>query len=566
MRKILAFILAVLFVALSVCGCKKTEPDIKEDTEQPTFSLKKEDLGLYSIVIPEGASKDINKIATDLKNQIARISGADIKIKGDFVAEGSDVYSESEYEILIGRVNRTEMGVLYEDIRENDSGYAMVGKKLALIGCNAEALQNALNYFVSDVLYKANTDILISDGESRIVKAKYTFTQMTINGVNIKDFKIIYPSSSRHGEKELAASLRLSIRDKTGYTLTCESDKAAASAYEIQIGDTNRITGEILSLREASGFGDGKYSVCPTQSGVWLSGNTAQTLNAATVKFFDVLEVKGDEASFNEKSAFSYDLNMVFLSALTYNVYHKFTSARNADDVLLSIAQQNTDIFGCNEANAEWMTRLTARFDSTYTCVKGKNSQAGDAGDYCPIFFKTDKLELVEWGTRWLSDTPDKISKYDESHTQRIITYAILKDKETSIKFMYVQAHLENNESGYDSTTARKKQSAVLKSFTDAYSLPIIIGGDCNTTKMADLSPLLSGTRFENASTLAKEKKESGTWVGSAFEAITGGVLDYFFVTEDTITVNKYEAVDNKINGKYPSDHIPVRIDAVIYQ
>ena len=131
----------MLFVALSVCGCKKTEPDIKEDTEQPAFSLKKEDLELYSIVIPEGASKDINKIATDLKNQIARISGADIKIKGDFVAEGSDVYSESEYEILIGRVNRTEMGALYEDIRENDSGYAMVGKKLALIGCNAEALQ-----------------------------------------------------------------------------------------------------------------------------------------------------------------------------------------------------------------------------------------------------------------------------------------------------------------------------------------------------------------------------------------------------------------------------------------
>ena len=64
----------------------------------------------------------------------------------------------------------------------------------------------------------------------------------------------------------------------------------------------------------------------------------------------------------------------------------------------------------------------------------------------------------------------------------------------------------------------------------------------------------------------AKEKKESGTWVGSSFDAITGGVLDYFFVTKDTVTVNKYEAVDNKINGEYPSDHIPVRIDAVIYQ
>jgi endonuclease/exonuclease/phosphatase family metal-dependent hydrolase len=252
---------------------------------------------------------------------------------------------------------------------------------------------------------------------------------------------------------------------------------------------------------------------------------------------------------------------------MTYNIYHKFPSNRNADDVLRLIEMQDTDIFGCNEANTEWMSRLTAKFSGKYTCVKGKNSNAGDTGDFCPIFFKTDRFELLESGTKWLSDTPDKASKYAESHTNRIFTYAVLRDKASGVSFIFVQVHFENNETGYNSAAARKKQSEVLKEYVDNYfHLPVIISGDCNTTSLNDLSPLLSNSRFVNSSTIAASKKESGTWVGSSFSEITGGVLDYIFVSKDCISVTKYEALDIKFNGKYPSDHIPVRIDATISQ
>ena len=96
--------------------------------------------------------------------------------------------------------------------------------------------------------------------------------------------------------------------------------------------------------------------------------------------------------------------------------------------------------------------------------------------------------------------------------------------------------------------------------------IPIVIGGDMNATSLKNLSPLLTNSRFVNSPTIAKEKKESGTWVGKDFANIGEGVLDYIFVTNDSISVDRYEAVNNKIDGKYPSDHIPVRIDAVIYQ
>ena len=58
---------------------------------------------------------------------------------------------------------------------------------------------------------------------------------------------------------------------------------------------------------------------------------------------------------------------------------------------------------------------------------------------------------------------------------------------------------------------------------------------------------------------IASEKKESGTWMGSSFLNISGGVLDYIFVTDSCINVEKCEAVDNKINRNihqimYPSE------------
>ena len=210
---------------------------------------------------------------------------------------------------------------------------------------------------------------------------------------------------------------------------------------------------------------------------------------------------------------------------------------------------------------------MDAKFNGSYTCIKGKKRSSENRAEYCPIFYKTEKFDLVESGTKWLSDTPDKTSKYKESHVYRIFSYVVLRDKATGISFMYVEAHLENTEEGYDSVTARKKQSQALKKFTDAYpTMPIIIGGDMNAWSIKDISPLLSNTRFVNSPTIAKEKKESGTWVGKDFSVLDDGVLDYILVTNDRIAVEKYEAVDNKIDGRYPSDHIPVRIDAVIYQ
>lgn len=568
MKRILSLVLAMVLMLALLSGCKKSENASDTETNADVFSLTRETLGKYSIVVSEKADSETKKLASQLNSKIKTTTENDLKIKSDFIVDGSDEYCEEEYEILFGYVDREAVREFYIDIRENDNGYAMVEKKILLIGYNAKSLESSLNMFFSDILYGAESkDVLMSDGEQKIVVADYTYDQMTINDVDIKEYKIIYPTISSQNEKNAALSLQAFIRSKTGYTVTCDSDKVQKSEYEIQIGQTNRVTQAMLAARDSSEFDDESYYFSPCENGIWISGNTTYAFNAAINKFSEAFETAGSSAKLTVTSETVYKMSKLQISVLTYNILYNLSENRNADHVLQSLQEQNTDVFGLNEVTDTWIPRLTSKFNSSYTCVKGKIRSNDKSAEYCPIFFKTDKFELVESGTKWLSDTPDKMSKYKESHVYRIMSYVILKDKATGVSFMYINAHLENNQTGYDSVTARNKQSAVLKTFTDQYSnLPIVIGGDMNAYSLKDIPALLTNTRFVNSPSIAKEKKESGTWVGKDFVSLGDGVLDYIFVTSDSVSVERYEAVDNKINGKYPSDHIPVRIDAVIYQ
>ena len=560
MKRAFLVFLALLMIAGSVVGCKdkKTEDTTETEAEAATDALTKALLSEYAIVIADGCEDEIKSTAEQLKKKMLEITGVEPKVKNDFIKDGSDVCFESEYEILVGLVNRDAAKNFYGDVRENDGGYAMIGKKILLIGRNAEAIKKSFSMFLSDVLTQADAkETLLVSGETKLAAGKYDYDKMTLNGVDIQKYKIVYPALYLLKERTLANAMVAYLKKLTGYTLVAESDTTAATEYEIQIGKTNRVT-------DAAGAQENQYAICPTDNGVWLCGATTEALYSAANALYGLLRGNDGAAVLNETK--SGEVNRLLISMMTYNVLYNFSENRNPDHVLQSIETINADVFGINEATEEWVSRLNAKFSDTYTCVKGKIRSNDKSAEYCPIFFRTDLFELVENGTKWMSDTPDKISKYKESHTYRIFSYAILRDKETGVEFMFISAHLENNEEGYDSKSARKKQSAVLKSFTDGYSyLPIVIAGDMNCTSLNDISSLTSGTRFVNAPSIATEKKESGTWVGKNFASISDGVLDYILVTSDRVSVTKYEAVDNKIDGRYPSDHIPVRIDAIIY-
>ena len=567
MRKIQRFFLLLLVACQLICCLTACHTDTEQPPEVVAFDLTKEHLSSYVIVVPTKTNENLNTVATTLQQLIERAIGIKLEIKTDYTVENSDVYKESEYEILIGAANRKEVHEFYPTVKVNDAGYALVGKKVLILGHTQSAANSSVFQFKMDVIEKmSSTDVLMKAGDCKLTSGSYRYDTILLNGVDISKYKIVYPKECKIGENEIAASLRDWITYQTGYAVTCESDASEVAEYEIQVGNTSRITEEMRAVQKAI---DDAYIGVESKL-VWISGNSKTDLYTAFTKLARLAIESDKNLVLDVSESKGYAVNGLKLSVMNYNVYYDLgDQKRNPNDVIVSINQRNADIFGLNEAGKDWINKVTQAVGATYACISGKPADDAADASYNPIFYKKSKLELVESGTKWLSDTPDKQSRYPDAKHYKILTYAIFKDKATGVEFMYVNLHLDgSNDSDAQAALqgVRKKQALVVKNFVSEYLfLPILVAGDFNEKPTSGaLTSMTASSRLTYGAGIATSATVTGTSVGSDYVTLYNNTIDCIFVTDDCITVQKYETWDNKINGKYPSDHLPVCADITI--
>ena len=580
-------ILAIIFVSLvTFASCTQETP--------AGFELTKDLLASYSVVIPEDCGEEIQTQANQLCSDIKAAIGKAPTLKSDLVIEGLAESYESEYEILFGKVDRKEVKSFYKDVKTSDHGYALVGKKIIIAGYDYKMLKSSIYDFRKEVL-NSTESVLLRDGDNKIVKGVYDFDTIMLNGTSINKYTIVYPSRSTAEENSFATRLRDWISEKTGYLLDVSVDKNIEKTdFEIEIGNTNRITDAMIAEKNSVG-GDDTYSLYGKDNLVWLSGKTTTILRCAISDFCGRLTSDGVIDISNIEAEKPTELS---ISVLSYNIYYNLSDKdRDPQGVLTSIAERMPDVFGTVETTDNWFKLFDEKFGDSYTVVKGKKFENVSDGLYNAIFFKKGMFTLIESGTRWFSDTPNKVSKLDNSPHYKGITYAVLKDKATGVEFVYVSAHTSAGETrseekyngpngdGSNARKCREQQIEILKELLEKFSLyPIIIGGDFNAKPDSKAIGLLtSGTRYVNTTSIADEviytepashptlcrvKKigEDGNTIPPYTEINpNANQIDYFFVTKDSITVQKFEEWDNKVNGKYPSDHIPVCAEITIF-
>ena len=132
--KILILILALCQIIGCFSACKKDQGNTSGDIK---FDLTKDNLAEYKIVIPSG-NIEMNAVAIMLQGMIEKVIGTKLDIKIDKIEEGSDTYCETEYEILLGYVNRSQVREFYPSVKNNDLGYALVGKKIIILGYDTQ--------------------------------------------------------------------------------------------------------------------------------------------------------------------------------------------------------------------------------------------------------------------------------------------------------------------------------------------------------------------------------------------------------------------------------------------
>ena len=261
------------------------------------------------------------------------------------------------------------------------------------------------------------------------------------------------------------------------------------------------------------------------------------------------------------------------LSVMSFNVkvneLSDYLNDSRADLVANTILENTPYVFGVQEADALWMSRLNSKLGTLYTSV-GSGRDGGASGETSSIFFRTDMFNLIASGTKWLSNTPDKASKYSYTENgttytanyNRVMTYVVLERKSDGARFIYVNTHLDNNGSN-DGTVAekiRKGQVEILKAqiqklYNTYGNLPTVVTGDFNTQpETASYKAMIAGGYLDSSKvTKAGEIKPTYNDNNDSF---AGVIFDYIFVSSDLANaVQTYKVWDAKRDGKYISDH-----------
>ena len=263
------------------------------------------------------------------------------------------------------------------------------------------------------------------------------------------------------------------------------------------------------------------------------------------------------------------------LPVMSFNVK---TSNSNKSLVIDVIRANNPYVFGVQEADSSWMSYLKSQLGSTYSCV-GVERGGGifnGGSEHSAIFYRTDMFDLVEGGTKWLSQTPDVASKYSDgtntANYNRIMTYVVLERKSDGARFIYVNTHLDNNgnNDGTAAENVRKGQVEILLQqvqvlYNKYGNLPTVVSGDFNTqgvNNTASYKAMINGG-FTDSSKVAVEADNKRTFNGNAD---TGNVIfDYIFVSADWADdVETYKVCEEKSGDKWISDHNAI-ISTIIF-
>ena len=240
------------------------------------------------------------------------------------------------------------------------------------------------------------------------------------------------------------------------------------------------------------------------------------------------------------------------MTAMSYNVYCANMTADRMSRVVTKMKKYMPDTIGIQEATPVWMNYLQENLGDTYAMV-GLGRDGGSSGEHSSILYNKHIFNLTGWGTKWLSATPDVVSRYPESMYNRIFTYAFLQRKVDKQMILVINTHLE-----YTTDAIRLKQLAIIQDFVDKHSngYPVYISGDYNADYGSAACVKMEQYGYKNGSTAAK------SFTGATFTnyGAENRILDYIYFSKNDFTLNYYKVCNEYINGSWTSDHHPIYV------
>lgn len=211
------------------------------------------------------------------------------------------------------------------------------------------------------------------------------------------------------------------------------------------------------------------------------------------------------------------------------------------------------DLFGVQEAYLDQLQYIETECPQ-YAYVGVGRDDGAQGGETMAVFYLTSRFELLDSGTFWLSETPDKVSRGWDGACNRTTTWVELRDKETGKEFFYFNTHLDHM-----GKVAREEGVKLLidRIRTIAGKKPVIVGGDFNTPVDSPIfKPLTQYMKSAREKAAVSDNKGTFNGFGSAPDTI---VIDHLYF-RGALKCREFKTLDGNYGAPYISDHYPIEM------
>lgn len=186
----------------------------------------------------------------------------------------------------------------------------------------------------------------------------------------------------------------------------------------------------------------------------------------------------------------------------------------------------------------------------------GIDRRGGHGDEHMGVFFRRDRMKVVDLGNFWLSDMPDVAGSVSWGHPYpRMATWGLFETV-AGRRFWLINTHFPYRA---EDDAARSKCAAAIMEWVAQRPAGdvVVLTGDFNAGPDSEAHRLLSAGLADAWLAAPKRAGPEGTFHG--FSGTPGKRIDW--VMARGLTPVAVETVDFGRGGRFPSDHFPVVAD-----
>lgn len=261
--------------------------------------------------------------------------------------------------------------------------------------------------------------------------------------------------------------------------------------------------------------------------------------------------------------------------------YSKFNGWDDRKEYLFDLIRLEAfDVFGAQEVRKGQLDDLVAALPE-YGYIGVARDDGASKGEFCPVFYRLDRLKMLDGGTFWISETPDKVSKGWDGACRRICSWGYFQRKCDKSRFYFLCVHLDHR-----GAMAKVEGSKLIVNWIKEHCKgeSVIVVGDYNVPQGSDAYNIFAESgilkdsyeaakyRFAPNGTLSvfnprryTTRRIDHIFLSNDIDVHRFGILTYhYYRNTESEQVGMGDAAPSEITGenrdvKCPTDHYPVQ-------